>query len=148
MGYKSWFEEHAKLHKTIVDKLVAKGLGKEEIVEYFRFENMVENEKDFCPLYAENKKCHDIETLNCYFCACPNFRFDDKGIKKVDDKTQYSFCAIESKDGEQGIYGEKIHQNCSGCSVPHIEKYILKNFDYDWKAVMKNCDLEENNFEK
>ena len=44
----------------------------DEVIEYFKFENMVKNEPDFCPLYKDNKKCHDMEDLNCYLCACPN----------------------------------------------------------------------------
>lgn len=141
MSYKSWFDQHAAKHKIIVDKLLAKEFTKEQIIEYFDFETMVKEEPDFCPLYAENKKCHEMETLNCYLCACPNFRFDDKGIKKVDENTQYSFCAIESKDGMQGVYGDKIHQDCSKCTVPHHKSYIEKNFDLEWKKIMKECSL-------
>lgn len=141
MGYSSWFDEHAKIHKEIVDRLVAEGKTKEEIIDYFDFENMVEKEQDFCPLYKENRKCHEMKELNCYLCACPNFRFKDEGIKKVDEKTQYSFCSIESKDGRQGVYGEKIHQDCSKCSVPHHRSYVDKHFDLDWKKIMKECTL-------
>lgn len=141
MGYSSWFEEHAEMHKTIVDRLVSEGKDKEEIINYFEFENMVKNEPDFCPLYKENRKCHEMESLNCYLCACPNFRFKDDGIKKIDDKTQYSFCDIDSKDGRQGVYGEKIHQDCSKCGVPHHRSYVEKHFDLDWKKIMQKCVL-------
>ena len=91
MSYTSWFDEHATKHKKIVDKLLKSNYTKEQMIEYFDFDNMVEKETSFCPLYADNKKCHDMESLNCYLCACPNFRFDDKGIKKVGENTQYSF---------------------------------------------------------
>ncbi len=141
MSYTSWFEEHAQKHKNIVDKLLAKAYTKEQIIEYFDFENMVNAEKDFCPLYKDHKKCHDMESLNCYLCACPNFRFSDEGIKKVEKNTQYSFCDIESKDGSQGVYGDKIHQDCSKCSVPHHRSYVEKNFDLNWKKVMRNCKI-------
>ena len=139
MSYKSWFDEQAKKHKGIVDKLRSKKYTKEQIIDYFEFNIMVKNEPDFCPLYKDNKQCHDMESLNCYLCACPNFRFDDNGIEKVDDRTKYSFCDIDSKDGKAGVYGDKIHQDCSGCSVPHHKSYVLKNFDYDWKKIMKSC---------
>ncbi len=142
MGYKSWFENHAKKHKDIVDKLLAEGFTKEQIIDYFDFDNMVKEENDFCPLYKENRKCHEMESLNCYLCACPNFRFNDDGIKKVEDKTQFSFCDIDSKDGQQGIYGDKIHQNCSACSVPHHKAYVEKNFDLEWKKIMQKCNLQ------
>lgn len=141
MGYDKWFNEHAQKHKNIVQKLVKQKLSKEQIIDYFDFENMVKEEKDFCPLYKDNKKCHDMETLNCYLCACPNFRFDDKGIKKVEENTQYSYCGIESKDGRQGVYGDKIHQDCSKCGVPHHRDYVEKNFDLEWKEAMKKCSL-------
>lgn len=141
MSYKSWFDEHGVKHKKIVDKLLSQNYTKEEIVEYFEFENMVKNENDFCPLYKERKKCHEMDSLNCYLCACPNFRFSDEGIEKVDDKTKYSFCNIDSKEGKLGVYGDKIHQDCSGCSVPHHREYVLKHFDYEWKKIMKKCVL-------
>ncbi len=141
MGYKSWFEAHAKKHEAIVEKLLKKGLNKEEIVEYFTYENMQKNEMRFCPLYAKNQKCHDIKELNCYMCACPNFRFSDSGIQKIEDKVQYSFCAIDSKDGRQGVYNNKIHQDCSKCSVPHHKEYILKHFDISWKKMMQRCEV-------
>ena len=141
MSYKSWFDEHAAKHKFIVEKLVSQGLSQEQIIDYFDFENMVKKEEEFCPLYVENKKCHDMESLNCYLCACPNFRFKDEGIEKVEDKTKFSICNIESKDGRAGVYGEAIHQDCSGCGVPHHRSYVEKHFDLDWKTVMKKCTL-------
>ncbi|WP_434580776.1 hypothetical protein MLC52_00535 [Sulfurimonas sp. NW15] len=141
MGYETWVQEHAEAHKKIIDKLLQQGLNKQQIIDYFDFENMKEKESDFCPLYAKNKKCHDMESLNCYLCSCPNFRFNDKGFKKTEDKTQFSYCAIESKDGKQGIYGEAIHQDCSGCSVPHHRAYVEKHFDLDWAKIMKVCQV-------
>jgi len=141
MGYTEWFEKHADKHKNIVTKLQKKSFTKEEIIEYFDFENMKVHEQNFCPLYAKNKKCHDMKSLNCYLCACPNFRFNDKGIKKIEEATQFSFCAIDSKDGRQGVYGSKIHQDCSKCSVPHHKEYVTKHFDLDWKKMMLKCTL-------
>jgi len=141
MSYSKWFEQHKIKHKKIVDKLLSKNYTKEQIVDYFLYENMQQNEIDFCPLYAKNKKCHDIDELNCYLCACPNFRFDDNGIKQIDGKTQYSFCNIDSKYGRQGIYSEKIHQDCSGCNIPHGRFFVLKNFDLDWEKIMSKCKV-------
>ena len=139
MSYSSWFDTHAKKHTTIVEKLLKKGYDKEGIIEYFEFENMVKNEFDFCPLYAKNQKCHEMDSLNCYLCACPNFRFNDDGIEQVKEKTKYSFCAIDSKDGQAGVYGEKIHQDCSKCQVPHTLEYVRKHFGYEWSNIMKKC---------
>jgi hypothetical protein len=140
MSYGEWFEKHAQKHKKIVDKLVSKGFERDEIIEYFDFDNMVANERDFCPLYEKNKKCHDIKKLNCYLCACPHFRFDDGGIKEIDKKVQYSLCDIDSKNGREGVYADVIHQDCSQCHIPHTTRYIQKHFDLDWREIMSNCD--------
>ncbi len=148
MSYIKWFEDHAEKHRKVVQKLLAEGLDKEAIIAYFDFENMVRNEPGFCPLYQEKnedgtlgKKCHDMEHLNCYLCACPNFRFKDEGLEEREGKTVYSFCAIDSKEGRQGVYGDKIHQDCSGCTVPHHVSYVRKHFDTEWKKIMKACRL-------
>ena len=131
MTYKNWIEQHSKKHKTIVDKL--SHLSDDEIIDYFDFENMVKNEPNFCPLYKDHKKCHNIEKLNCYLCACPLFRLD----------TNKSYCAINSKYGSQ-IEGKNgfIHQNCSNCLIPHKIPYIKKNFSRDWTKIMKNIFKE------
>lgn len=141
MTYSQWFEQHAKKHKTIIAKLLAQNFTQEQIIEYFEFSNMAKQEKEFCLLYETQKKCHDIPYLNCYFCACPHFRFNENGTKKVDEKTQFSFCAIEAKDGTLATYGEAIHQDCSNCTVPHSKKYITQNFNLDWKDAMKACKV-------
>jgi len=141
MGYGSWFQAHGEKHKKIVEKL--SHLSDDELIAYFRFDNMVEKEPDFCPLYAKNKKCHESEELNCYFCACPNFRFDEDGFEQVEERTLYSTCAIESKDGAQYISESAIHQNCVGCFVPHSEAYIKKEFTRDWFEAMSKVRVDE-----
>ncbi|MCD4758511.1 MAG: cysteine-rich small domain-containing protein [Arcobacteraceae bacterium] len=125
MSYQSWHQEHAQKHKKLLEKL--REFSDEEVIEYFRFENMVIKEPDFCVLYKENKKCHDMENLNCYFCACPNFRVEEK----------QSSCAIKSIDGGSIEAPDGfIHQDCSKCTVPHKEEYIKQHFSRDWLKVM------------
>lgn len=145
MSYKSWFDAHAAKHKKIVQKLSILGYSKEQIIDYFDFENMRISEVDFCPLYRENKKCHEMETLNCYLCACPNFRFSDSGIGTFDENTVYSMCSIGSIEGKQQNFEGKIHQNCTRCTVPHTQKYVSEHFDIDWKKIMKNCEIQKQN---
>jgi hypothetical protein len=135
MSYDSWFKEHAKKHAKIMKKL--KNRSDDEVIKYFLYENMVQNEPDFCPLYIKDKKCHDMEELNCYLCACSNFRFDDGGFKDVDGKILKSYCSIDSKDGRQFASKDVIHQDCSRCIVPHKKSFIKRVFKRDWLEVMK-----------
>ncbi len=134
MSYKSWFEKHSKKHQKIVEKLLKEGLNKEEIIKYFSFENLKEKEKDFCPLFEKNQKCHDIEDLNCYFCGCPYFRFNDK------ERKIKSYCSINSRFSSQIKSNEIIHQDCSFCPIPHKEGFIKKNFNLSWMEAMRECD--------
>ena len=135
MTYEEWFIGHSARHADVLRRL--SNMGDDEIIEYFDFENMRKNEPDFCPLYAANQKCHETEKLNCYLCACPNFRFDDNGFEKKGEKTVFSFCSIASKDG--GIFetDNAIHQNCSGCLVPHSTAYVKKHFSRNWLKCME-----------
>jgi hypothetical protein len=143
-GYKSWLEKQCEGHAKIVEKLLEKGYDKAQIIDYFEYENMRKSEVDFCPLYKDNTKCHDTQYLNCYLCACPNFRFSDLGFQRVDG-VEYSNCGINSKDGIQKNFDGQIHQDCSKCIVPHEKKYITKHFDESLEKIMKNCDLSVKN---
>lgn len=140
MTYIDWFRSHAAKHAAVMAKLTH--LSDEEVIEYFRFENMVIHESDFCPLYTENKKCHDTHELNCYLCACPNFRFNDAGFGTEAGKTLFSTCSIDSPDGDRFITETAIHQNCAGCIVPHRETYIQKIFDRNWRTIMQEVTSE------
>ena len=134
MGYKSWFNAHGEKHKKIVDELVKKEMSAEEIIAYFLYDNISKSDVDFCPLFAQGKKCHDMKALNCYLCACPNFRFNDSNKVR-------SFCAIESVDGAEFVTDEGIvHQDCSGCRVPHKHAYVQKNFTTKWFDAMEKCN--------
>jgi hypothetical protein len=139
MTYTQWLSLHVKKHRAIIQKL--DGLNEEEIIEYFEYENMKKNEPDFCPLYVQDKKCHDMEELNCYLCACPHFRFCDSGVKKVKGKTLFSFCKIDSKNGNFFESDEAIHQDCSYCTLPHTKKFIINFFDKDLSKIFSVSSL-------
>ncbi len=138
MSYLSWFNKHAKKHKKLVEKL--KSLGSEEIIEYFDYENISKKEPWFCPLFLKGKRCHDIESLNCYLCACPNFRFCDDGFGMKGSKILKSYCKINSKNGKIFESGDQVHQDCSSCLVPHRVEFIKKVFKRDWKEIMRDCN--------
>jgi len=139
MSYLEWFETHANKHHIIVEKLHKKNYTKEMIIDYFFFENLVKEEPDFCLLYANKQKCHDMKALNCYLCACPNFRFNDAGLKVEKGITYKSECSIHSKNSSYFVYDNVAHLDCSACSVPHTKAYISKHFDVDWNKIMQKC---------
>jgi len=130
VSYKSWFENHAQKHKEIIEKL--DNFSDDEIIKYFQYDNMVKKEIDFCPLYKDNKKCHDMEDLNCYLCGCSNFRLSNR-TSHCDINSKYGN-SIKSKD-------DFIHQDCSGCNIPHGRFFVLKNFDLDWEKIMSKCKI-------
>lgn len=139
MGYLSWFEQHANKHAKLVEKLLKKNFSKDEIIAYFVFENMQLKELSFCPLYERNKKCHNLRYLNCFLCACPNFRFNDEGVLKEGDIITKSICSINSKKSAFLTHKKVKHLDCSACSVPHTKNYVKKHFKLSWKEIMKAC---------
>ncbi len=61
--------------------------------------------------YFENRACeyypcHKRENINCIFCFCPLYNFEDCG-----GTPEY----IEGKDG-------KMIKDCSKCVYPHIQE--------------------------
>lgn len=139
MLYEEWFEQHSKKHKKIVDKLLEKGYDKEQIIDYFDYDNMAKEEIEFCPLYKMGKKCHNMKELNCYLCGCPNFRFNDDGIGVYNGYKILSKCDINN--GSSVGSGGAVHQDCSKCSVPHHKAYVSKNFDIEWRKIMQGVKI-------
>ena len=119
------------------------GLSDEEVIAYFRFENMVKKEPEFCPLYKENKKCHEMEELNCYLCACPYFRFDDRGLHEKEGRTYYSACSIDAREGKAFVSEHAVHQDCSTCLLPHKESFIRKVFTRNWFGIMQESSTSQ-----
>ena len=134
MTYIQWFESHAQKHEAIMKTLTH--LSDAEVIEYFLFENMQKKHPDFCPLYAENKKCHEMDELNCYFCACNHFRFSDEGLSEENGRTRYSLCHINAKESRDFISEDAIHLDCSNCQIPHKRSVIEKYFSRNWKTIM------------
>lgn len=128
MTYHAWYEEHNKKRLNLIKKLLIQKFSAEEIVHYFRWSNMVKLEPNFCGLYAENKKCHNLAELNCLYCACPYFIFDDEGIEAIDNNIIYSKCAINSRFGTEFEYNNCIHQDCTLCLIPHTKQFSIKYF--------------------
>lgn len=126
MTYQDWSLNFIKDREVILRKLKAK--SDEEIAEYFVFENMIKNEPDFCPLYKENKKCHDITYLNCFNCGCPYFECTDsfEGLSIQNGIPVMSRCAINAKEGSQFESPAAIHHDCTNCTINHTKQFTLK----------------------
>lgn len=139
MSYFDWFVKHRHKHASLVAHLHQQGLTQKEIIRYFDFENMVENEPTFCLLYANKQKCHEMKHLNCYLCACPHFRFQDEGIKKEEGIVIKSVCAVNSAKSALFIHEGIGHLDCSACILPHTKAFIEKHFDRDWEKIMQAC---------
>jgi len=135
MTYMQWFETHAKKHEAIMKTLTH--LSDDEVITYFIFENMQKKHPDFCPLYVQDKKCHEMEELNCYLCACNHFRFSDEGLKTEGEKTIFSVCSIDSKERKNFETEDAVHLDCSDCLLPHKRSAIKKTFSRDWREIMR-----------
>lgn len=129
MTYTDWRVTHDGKVKKILDKLNEDNLSREEIINYFMFENMVDKEPSFCLLYESKKKCHDINSLNCLYCACPYFKFNEDGIKElVGNKTLMSECSISSRFKDSYTHENKVHCDCSSCYIPHSKGFSMKDY--------------------
>lgn len=149
MGYKSWFDAHAKKHEALVATLKAQGIGDEALVAYFVFENMCKHAPDFCPLYASGKKCHDKGYLNCFLCACPHFRFQDTGLHVKEDGTvMKSTCAIRSRFAKKFVHGGVEHLDCSDCVLPHTKAFVRSCVDKPWRETMGACLVVQGEYPK
>lgn len=138
MGYRAWFDHHARAHRALVERL--QHLSPLERLSYFRFESMCEHEPNFCSLYARGESCH-LQSINCYWCACPFFRFHDEGVVRADGMRLYSRCARGL--GCEYHHEGSVHHDCSGCLVAHDEGQIRHFLDQSWEETMRKCPLED-----
>jgi len=105
---------------TLVKRLRLKDC--DSILTVFEYDRLKEIESSFCPLFAEGIKCHSMEYLNCYFCACPHYI--------VDDSTY--ICSINSRFAK---YVENI-LDCSECKVPHKRGFVKKMLKNSTKKLI------------
>ncbi|MGM0533404.1 MAG: hypothetical protein ACQERK_02795 [Campylobacterota bacterium] len=137
LSYQSWCDKHGKKHAKLIGDLQQRGLGQEQIITYFEYENIALSQPGFCPLFAQNKKCHNLKYLNCFFCGCPYFIFAKEEGAKIQSR-----CAINARFGVQKSYNNQLHLDCSDCNIPHTYQFVRKNFTYNWFSVMKMCKKE------
>jgi len=145
MTYDEWKKQHAEDKAEIIKRNNL--TSAEDIVAYFRFENMVVKEVNYCPLYKDNVKCHDMEKLNCYYCGCPYFKVNDNP-KTIGKTTIASVCIIDSKFKD--VFYEnpdvnnvvKIHCDCSKCYIPHTITFTKQMLT---QSLLDNTNLRDSN---
>jgi len=135
MTYQNWQEAHQRKRQTLQSSLEARGLSKEEIIDYFSFDNMCEKEPDFCVLFLQKVKCHNVKELNCYLCACPYFILHE-------DQPVQSSCGLGSKFAAHFTVDGNTHCDCTHCSIPHTSKCALKFYTQD-TPVKDSCSFLE-----
>ncbi|MFW5990524.1 MAG: cysteine-rich small domain-containing protein [Campylobacterales bacterium] len=104
-----------KQHQKNIKFIEKEGLEEDSLEKSFLYENLSQKEPNFCPLYVENQKCHDIEYLNCIFCACPFYMV----------KNSKTLCSINSRFGK--YIGDTL--DCSDCFVPHRKGFVRKQLE-------------------
>ncbi len=113
MTYNEWEDDNKIKKDNIITKLQEQGKTTKEIIDYFDFDNMVENEPLYCLLYETNSKCHNIE-LNCFFCGCPYFEHNNLE----------SSCTINAPLGTEFMSYGITHQDCTYCDIPHKPFFV------------------------
>jgi len=95
------------------------------IIEEFSYKNRSRFYKEKCSCYQENKPCHKMKDLNCFFCYCPFY----------DNSKEEGGCKRNSPDGKW-FHSDKLPKgkiwDCSDCVYPHkkeiVRAYLEKNF--------------------
>ena len=111
-----------------------------QIVREMSYENQKMKNPSDCPCYS-SKPCHtNVDDLNCFLCACPNYDTKNK------DKVGFiGGCKIGSL---KGVYLSNIYSgnrnlgfliwDCSNCTIPHscefAENFLRKDFE-EYKKV-------------
>ena len=96
-----------------------------KIIKQTSFKIRSKTHPNECDYYKQEKSCHpEIEDLNCYLCACPNYK----------SELLEGACKIKSKKGKyhhhKNLPKGKVW-DCSDCTVnrtaKEIEKYLKEN---------------------
>jgi len=100
--------------KKLAEKIIEKRIS--ILIEEWDFEKRKKTHPEECLCYQQNKKCHDIENLNCLLCFCPYY---DTSVKE-------GKCKINSQSAKYRETSKGKILDCSDCIIPH-KKEIVKN---------------------
>lgn len=134
MTFDRWISTHTKKKNKVLLKLIGK--TDVEIVEYFKWDNMVINEPKYCELYSTKSKCHNVDNLNCLLCGCPFFKVTPEAEQASTGVIEMSSCSINSKYKEIFSFtndaGRVCTQcDCTNCTVNHTDGFALNSLRAD-----------------
>lgn len=89
------------------------------IINQWDFDEQKKSNPNGCVCYSQDKKCHDLEELNCFFCYCPNY---DTSVKE-------GKCKINSPKGKYIDNHKGKILDCSDCDIPHRKENAIKLLD-------------------
>jgi len=101
------------MHK-LANKNIKERISK--IIDNYDFEKQKKLNPTGCVCYEQDKKCHNITDLNCFFCYCPNY---DRNVKE-------GKCKIDSPKGKYIDNHEGKILDCSDCDFPHKKENAIK----------------------
>lgn len=87
-----------------------------EVIDEWNFEKRKKANPNGCVCYEQDKKCHNLKKLNCFFCYCPDY---DRSVKE-------GRCRIDSPDGKYIDNHERKILDCSECDFPHKRENAIK----------------------
>lgn len=131
---KAWRHKVFKKTERLIRRLRKRDFSDERIADYFLHQNLSQNEKKFCPLFADGHKCHILSSdrLNCLGCYCPYFSAD---VTENEGVFECGHCEVNSP-AAQRVTPVK-HPNlrildCSMCVIPHQHSRVMKILDRDF----------------
>ncbi len=101
------------MHELATERIEKKN---EEIISMWDFDKQKKANPNGCICYEQDKKCHNIENLNCFFCYCPNY---DRTVKE-------GKCKINSSKAKYIDNHEGKILDCSDCDFPHTKENAIK----------------------
>ena len=141
MTYSEWQTENSAKRSKLQRKLESWGLNQKQVISYFNYDNMRVNQPDYCGLYKTNSKCHQMDNLNCYLCACPHFVIHNPPLPAGKNEL-HSTCSISSRFAETFTTDNSSHCDCTNCTIPHTEKAALANYE-QLLPINDSCSLLE-----
>ncbi len=99
-----------KIAEDIIEKRISK------LIDEWDFDKRKNTNPEECICYQQNKPCHNITNLNCFFCYCPNY---DTSVKE-------GKCKINSQKAKYIDNHEGRILDCTDCDFPHKRENAIK----------------------